>query len=119
MPENPKPFPETINFDYLKSSQFRIVHADGAFISLSQTGLNISFFTERQPIPRRIVHKVGPDGTIGEEIVEARIVRDAVIRDTEISVMMTKDATSRLVDTLKDILKKYDELLAQAKQGQG
>lgn len=118
MSDNPKP-PDTINFDYLKSGQFRVVHADGAFVSLSQTGVNVSFFTERQAIPRRVVHKVDAHGIVGEEITSERVVRDAIVRDVEISVMMTTDSAERLIDVLQKVVKSYKEIAAQKKQGKG
>jgi hypothetical protein len=109
--------PETINFDFVKSSQFRVIHADGAFIGLTQTGLTVNFFTERQPIPRRVVHKVGKDGAIGEEIMEQRVVRDAIVRDAEVSILMNMDVAKRVIEALQTIIQKRDE--ATAKQGKG
>jgi hypothetical protein len=113
MTQKPDIPPETVNFDYLKSNQFRAIHVDGAFIGLTQTGLTVNFFAERQPIPRRVVHKVGKDGAIGEEIVEQRVVRDAVIRDTEVSISMSIDVAKSLIVALETIIKKRDEVAAQ------
>jgi hypothetical protein len=110
MADDPKSLPETINFDYLKSAQFRVIHTDGAFFALTQGGVTISFFAERQPIPRRVTHKVNKDGTIGEEIVEQRVVRDAVIRDTEIAVTMSLDTAKRIRDKLDDVLKIVEKM---------
>lgn len=107
---------ETINFDYLKSAQFRVIHADGAFFALtSQGGLTISFFAERQPIPRRITHKVNSDGSLGEELVDQRVVRDAIIRDTEVAVTMSADTGWRIVEKMTEILKQFDQLRAKDK----
>ena len=118
MADKPESIPETINFDYLKSSQFRVIHADGAFVALSQTGVNVSFFTERQPIPRRVVHRVSKGGVVGEEIVEQRVVRDAIIRDTEVSIMMSMETAQRVVDVLNQILKKYHEMATEKQKDQ-
>lgn len=117
MPDEAKPLPQTISYDYLKSTQFRVVHADGAFFAATtQGGLTISFFAERQPIPRRVVHKVNSDGTLGEEITEQRVVRDAIIRDTEVAVTMSWDTAKRTKEKLDEILKKIEELQQQAKE---
>jgi hypothetical protein len=118
MAEEPKSLPEEINFDYIKSGQFRVVHADGAFFALTtQGGLTISFFSERQPIPRRVTHKLNTDGTLGDEIVDQRVVRDAVIRDTEFAVTMTMDTAKRIKDKLEEMLKRVEEVAQQqAKQ---
>lgn len=117
MPDDAKLLPETLNFDYLKSSQFRVIHADGAFFALTtQGGLTISFFAERQPIPRRIVHKVNRDGSLGDELTEQRVVRDAIIRDTEVAVTMSLDTAKRVKDKLEEILSKAEEVTRQAKE---
>ena len=63
--EQPEQFPESINFDFVKSNDFRVIHADGCFLGTTQTGVAISFYSERQPIPRRLVHKVNKDGGVG------------------------------------------------------
>jgi hypothetical protein len=111
MPDGTPPLPTTINFDYIKTSQFRVLHADGAFLSLTfQGGVVLSFFSERQPIPRRIVHRVKSDGTLGDEIVEQRVVRDAVVRDTEVAVSMSFDTAKRVQAALNDLITKLEEL---------
>jgi hypothetical protein len=102
--------PESINFDYIKSNQFRVIHADGAFLALGPNGLTISFFAERQPIPRRVTHKVNSNGTLGDEIVEQRVVRDAVVRDTEVAVTMNMETAKRIREKMDEMLKKLDEI---------
>jgi hypothetical protein len=110
MSENPSQ-PTEVNFDYLKSGQFRLVHADGAYIAITQSGLTISFFAERAAIPKRIVHALNPDGTIGQELQDKREVRNAIIRDTEVSVVMTREVAVKVVDAIQDILKRYNDEL--------
>ena len=68
VPKAAEPNAQTINFDYVKGSDFRVLHVDGAFAALTtQGGVTISFFSERQPIPRRVVHRVDAEGRIAEE----------------------------------------------------
>lgn len=111
MADERKSLPETINFDYLKSAQFRVIHSDGAFFALTtQGGVTISFFAERQPIPRRVTHKVNGDGSLGEEIVEQRVVRDAVIRDTEVAVTMSLDTAKRIREKLDEVFKIVEKM---------
>jgi hypothetical protein len=117
--EETKSLPETVNFDYIKSSQFRVVHSDGAFFALTtQGGLTISFFSERQPIPRRVVHKVNPDGTLGDEVKDQRVVRDAVIRDTEVAITMTMDTAKRVKDRLNEIIQKAEQAMKELTEAQ-
>src|SRR5437660_12869815 len=111
MADDARSLPSVLNFDYIKSSQFHVVHADGAFFALTtQGGLTISFFAERQPIPRRVTHKVNKDGSLGEELAEQRVVRDAIIRDTEVAVTMSADTATRVREKLDEILKQLEQL---------
>jgi hypothetical protein len=112
--EQARTFPETLNFDYIKSSQFRVVHSDGAFFALTtQGGLTISFFAERQPIPRRVVHKVNADGSLGEELPGQRVVRDAVIRDTEVAVTMNLETAKRVIEKLDEMIKRAEAAMGK------
>jgi hypothetical protein len=118
MTDESAPLPKTVNYDFLKSTGFRVVHADGAFLGANGYGaLTITFFAERLAIPKRVVHRVNSDGSLGDEILDERVVRDAIVRDTEVAVTMNLDAAKRLKTALDDIVKKIDEI-QQGKGGQ-
>jgi hypothetical protein len=109
-------YPKTVNFDYVKGTQFRVIAADGAFLALNASGMAISFYSERQPIPRRVVHNVNSDGTVGEELVEQRVVRDAIIRDTEIAVVMNIETAKHVKDALEKMIDKFYEVRPKGKE---
>ena len=48
----------------------------------------ITFFSERAPIPRQQVYEVTPDGKLGAEVGGSRMVRDGIVREIEMAVMM-------------------------------
>jgi hypothetical protein len=65
-----------IAFEYIKSNLFRVIHADGAIGGVTPSGnLHLAFFSERPAIPRMIVHKRDPSGTLGPPIPEKTITR--------------------------------------------
>lgn len=114
MPE--EKIPTSISFDYIKGSLFRVIHADGAFLGLTgQGGLTVTFFSERQPIPRRVVHQVSSDGTIGSELRDQRVVRDAIVREADVCVSMSVDTAKRLLEILKKMIDAYEEASAENK----
>jgi hypothetical protein len=86
--------PSVLNFDYLKSNLYRVIHADGVVGGVTLKGaLTMSFWNERSPIPKRVTHLVNVDpetkhGTLGEELPEKRVVRDAIVREVDVSVVM-------------------------------
>ena len=84
-----KNFSDEIEFHYIKSNGFRAVHCDGVWGGTTPRGyITMSFYSERAPIPNRLVHSVGPDGRVGKETVEKRISREGIIREVEVEVIM-------------------------------
>lgn len=80
--------PSSILMHYLKSPMFRTIHADGLFGGITpRKNIHMSFWNERSPIPQIIEHKVKPDGTLGEEIIEARIGKNGIVREIDVDVI--------------------------------
>ena len=108
----PKPDrPTTLNFDFVKGNDFRVIHADGAYLAGSGNGLTVSFYSERQALPRRVVHKLNTDMSIGDELLEQRVIRDAVIRDVNVSVAMSLQVAKNFYTSLGEIIEKFEAAL--------
>jgi hypothetical protein len=94
---SPKKPADKIKFDYIKSNLFRTTRADGAWAGTNGfSDLVLSFYSERTPIPKQTVHRLVEQHTLGEEILEDRIMRDAVVREVEICVSMSLDIAKAL-----------------------
>ena len=93
--------PESIEFHYIKSNSFRVVHADGVWGGLTPRGyISMSFFSERNPIPRRITYDVTPEDMLGQET--GRDSRSGFIREVEVEVMVDLDMAKSLIRWLED-----------------
>src|ERR1700733_12478357 len=80
--------PTKIKFDYIKSNQFRSIHADGIWGGLNgHLNIVMAFFGERPAIPQQLVFPIDGEG-LGPELQDQRVIRDAVIRDVEVAVSM-------------------------------
>lgn len=91
----------TVAFDYIKSQAFRVIRADGAIGGITPNGhIHMALFSERQAIPRRIVTKVNPDGTLGDQVPEQTESRNSIVREMDVDVIMTVDAAELLRDWL-------------------
>lgn len=91
--------PPVLRFHYIKSSAYRVVHADGVIGGPTPNGhLHASFFSERLPIPTVIDQAVrdagGGRGVLGEETF--REGKNGVVREVEVGVAMTLDMAKRL-----------------------
>ncbi len=81
---------KTINFDYIKSNQFRVIHADGVHGGLHPKGkaIQMAFFSERQPIPRRETYNFDGEKLTG---IKKTDKRDAIVREVEVEVLLDLD----------------------------
>jgi len=88
-----------IAFDYIKSNFFRVIHADGVFGGPTPHGhLHLAFYSERTAIPRRIVHDLQTDGTLGQ--VREIQSRDSIVRELDIDVFLSFDTAVSLHEWL-------------------
>jgi hypothetical protein len=99
----------SIEFHYLKSNDFRTVHADGAYGGPTpQGGLFVSFYVERPPIPQRMKFVVDEDGKLETEV--ERESKSGMIREVDCGVSMSL-ATAK---AFKDWLESQIEVIESA-----
>ena len=92
--------PKTIEFHYIKSNAFRVVHVDGGYGGIAARGyITLALFNERRPIPR--VTRIGLDESgktvLPEQIIETR--RD-VVREVEVNLIMDERTAAEIRDWL-------------------
>jgi hypothetical protein len=108
------PFPtEPLQFHYIKSANFRVVHVDGATGSITPRGLiHAALFSERMPIPRMAAHKIGADGRIGPPLEQE--VRSGIVREVEVSLLMDRNVALSMRDWLTDQIAALDKAIASS-----
>src|SRR5260221_8805933 len=101
-PKLPAP-PKSLKCRYVKSTQFRVMSADGMFGGITPQGLiQMSLFTERAPIPTEAEYQVTPEGGLGSEIKKGD--NNGVVeieRELEVSVQLRPDTARALLVWLK------------------
>ena len=91
---------------FVKSSQFRVVHASGVwYTGDAQQNLHMTFFNERAPIPKKVVLNVNEKGMIVSEDMSQRESKEGVIREMEIDVIFSLQAALEFYKTLGENLK--------------
>ncbi len=89
----------TVDFHYVKSNYFRVVHADGIFGGATPNGdLLMTVWNQRVPIPKKTTHVIGDDGSIGQEI--DRESRVGIVREVEVGVVFKPDAVKSIIEWL-------------------
>src|SRR5262245_44693315 len=116
MAEDRPPTGPVLRFDYLKSTQFRVIHADGVVGGPTPKGaLLLSFWNERAPIPQQVTYRVEPSPSgkgvkLGDEILDLRVARESIVREVEVGIYMDYDTAEALNDWLTKHLKKLREM---------
>ncbi len=112
----PEP-PPVIHFHMLKSNFFRVIHADGIFGGMSpRGGIQIAFFSERQPIPQQMCHTINPDtGRLGDELEDQRISRDGIVREIEANVIMELTTAKSFLSWLQATVNDAEEIIERRK----
>ena len=76
-----------VDFHYIKANSFHVVFADGVWGGITPRGyIGMSFFSERYPIPKKLVHETKADGTLGPET--NRETKIGIIREVGVEVQM-------------------------------
>lgn len=95
--------PAFVEYHYIKSNQFRVIHADGAHGGVTARGyLHIAFFSERRAIPRMVSMAV--DVGAGEAREVDRESLGGVVREVEADVVLDETAVKELVAWLNSKL---------------
>lgn len=101
---------EVVVFEYIKSTAFRVIHADGAIGGISPSGnIHFALFSDRPAIPRLQVNERNADGTLGRVKPEHTVVRPGIIREMDVDVVMSPVAAKALADWLIQNLSKLEE----------
>ncbi|MFO8073061.1 MAG: hypothetical protein R6V85_14415 [Polyangia bacterium] len=99
-----------ITFDLIKGNFFRVVAADGIFGGVGPRGqLRMAFFSERWPIPKRIVCELSNDGEAKDEVRSLRESRDAVVREVEVEVVMDFSTAKNVADWMQNVLTQVEQ----------
>ncbi len=99
---------ELVRFIYEKARHHRTFHADGVWAGTTPQGeIQCTFFNDLRPLPQEQVHKVLGGGIIGEELNKVQDSQN-VVREANVTVVMSQTTIKALVALFADILKKAE-----------
>lgn len=103
--------PKTITIHNKILDSYKIIHVDGAFGGITPQGLiNLSFYSERVPIPQASDFEILDDGKIGNFIQNSPGSKTGILREYQVGIYMNIQIAKALVDLLNLKLKEYEEL---------
>jgi len=106
---------DSLAFHWIKTSDFRTVHVDGAFGGLAPKGrlIHMAVYSERWPIPRQTEYE-SKDGRVDFAKEVSRIVREGIVREVEVNLVFDVETAESMVvwltQRIKDAKKQEAEL---------
>lgn len=112
--------PPAIEFNYIKSSHFRTVHADGVMSNGTPRGnLFLGFYSERFPLPDSQTFEINEEGKIVGEIVEKRKINsNGVMREVEVGIILDVEVAKVLILSLSQLIRQAETIEAQAESSE-
>jgi hypothetical protein len=116
--ESDESLPDKLAFDYIKSDQFRVIHADGVWGGLtSKLKIFMTVWSERPPIPTHVVHSVDSDGSLGAEILDERISRSTdSVREVEAGIVLDIGLAKAMIRWLEAKVKSAEEVISSIRK---
>lgn len=101
---------QEIEFNYIKGSNFRVVHADGAMSNGTPRGnLFLVFYSERLPLPDLQTFKINEEGRVVGEVIEKRKVNsNGIMREVEVGIMLDMDVAKGMVVSLSQLIRQLE-----------
>lgn len=107
---NATPQENHVTFHYIKNNLFRVIHADGAWGGITpRLGIHMALYSERNPIPQQMTYQITGETKLGEEIREARVAREGIVREVEAEVIMDVGTARALVEWLQERIKTIEQ----------
>ena len=104
IPENAE-----VTFHYLKSSQYRVIHVDGAVGGPTPSGfLHIAMYNEHPAIPREMTYGVQPNNALASEPKKV-VTKGGIVREMEADVLMNLATAIQFRDWLDGNIKLLSE----------
>jgi hypothetical protein len=108
-----------LTFHYIKSSDFRIIRADGITGNISPRGdIFLSFYSERFALPDSVTHRISESGQIGE-IVKVATKSEGVVRELEAGITMDLPTARSFIVWLSNMIAKGEDSARQEVQEEG
>jgi hypothetical protein len=99
---------------YIKSTDFRVIHVDGAIGSITPRGLiHAGLFSERMPIPQLQVHNIEQDGSLSPPTGQE--TKPGIVREVEVGLLLDRAAAESLRIWLGQQIADLDHAVALSK----
>ncbi len=94
------------------SACYRELHVDGAFGGVTPRGfINLSFYAERQPIPKSTDIEITDEGLLGEAVVNSKDSKQGILREFEFGIYMDVHTAKSVLEFLKTKIEDLEQIV--------
>ena len=105
-----------VTIHYQKSPSFQTVYVDGFYGGVTPSlQLFLAGFCERPVIPETVAHFVKEDDSLGEPIPAEGKSKKGIIREVEVSFVMSRTTAQHLIDWLQKQIETAQKLEEKGK----
>jgi hypothetical protein len=117
-PTAKEPVQQRIQFNYVKSQYFRVVHVDGALGGPTPQGyIHCAVYSERPAIPQVTEHAVTETSSLGPgEIIKGRT---GFVREMDVDLIMSRSTAVEIRDWLSARIEELDKLQKGVEDAKG
>ena len=91
--------PKEIEFVFETDKDFRTIAANGAWVgTTTRQDVMIEFFVEQLARPQTVIHAVGENGRVGDEI--KRTPEKKFVRKVQVGVMLSADTAEAIANAI-------------------
>ena len=102
---------------FIKSTSFRVVHANGVWYGGDNQGnIHMTFFNERSPIPRTMVVNLDERGAVIGEDITKRDSKQGIVREMEVDVVLSLQVALEFYQSLGENIKAIQATLKLANE---
>ena len=100
---------KSIDFHFIKSNYFRVVHCDGVWGGSTPLGyLVMNVYSERHPIPQKVTKEITSEGGLGEDVREGK---QGLVREVEVELVLDLSMAKSLIAWLEKHTKNLEKIL--------
>ncbi|MCC6572194.1 MAG: hypothetical protein IT462_00255 [Planctomycetes bacterium] len=107
--------PKVVPYHYVKCTDFRTIHVDGAIGGPTPRGLiHVAVYSERPAIPQRIDVGIGVDGRLNQEV--SRSGKDGILRELQCDLVLDLNAAESLANWLNRNIAMLKQAISEQKE---
>lgn len=108
---------DTLDFHYIKSRFFRVLHTDGTIGNITPKGdIFIGFYNERPSLPDKMTYRI--EGSKLGQPINVETEHEGIMRELDAAIVMDYDVAKTFLVWLSGQVSQLEKLMEQSEQAE-